>query len=371
MNKKRYILFGLFVFIITISLYGQPADDDLDFRSDYNENMVINGEMVSTLIGNVVFTYNDLTIRSDRTRWWRSQGKIKFTGNVEVTQENQRVTCRRMIFYKERNMLEAMGNFYYENKRDNIVLTGKKGVYRIDQDEFTLTGNPKMVRYDSTETDTLEIVGLKMIYNDSLNLATVQDCVSIHKGPLQAYSDTARHYTKDYTSRLRGTPRIFYDIHSITGDSIDLHFSRDTLKGLSVYYEAHGRYWDVKADSSDSSLTNIWSDSMYLAIGTDGALDSIRAYKNVKSTYYLTADSDSANEVTGKRMILAFSEKGGQINNALVWGNARSTYYVSEDSGDEGRNEASGDSIKVFFEEGRATYLMLTGSVRGVYYPMD
>jgi hypothetical protein len=98
-----------------------------------------------------------------------------------------------------------------------------------------------------------------------------------------------------------------------------------------------------------------------------GALDTVWAWENVHSTYYLSSEADSANEVSGKAMVLSF-ERGGDLRTALVWGNARSTYYVREDDG-RGRNEASGDTIHVFFEQGRASELTIRGSVRGAYYP--
>ena len=68
-------------------------------------------------------------------------------------------------------------------------------------------------------------------------------------------------------------------------------------------------------------------------------------------------------------MILSFEDKA-DLHGALVWGNAESTYYVREEDG-QGRNEASGDTIRVRFEEGKASELTISGSVRGAYYPDD
>jgi hypothetical protein len=65
-------------------------------------------------------------------------------------------------------------------------------------------------------------------------------------------------------------------------------------------------------------------------------------------------------------MVLAFSDEG-QAENLMISGNASSTYFI-EDKGGGGRNKASGDKIWVKFDNGKAAYLRMTGSVRGIYF---
>lgn len=66
-----------------------------------NENMYTNGEFISILKGNVIFLYDDITIRSDEATWWRNEGKVDFKHNVRVTQKAQVLTCDRLNFTKE------------------------------------------------------------------------------------------------------------------------------------------------------------------------------------------------------------------------------------------------------------------------------
>jgi hypothetical protein len=95
-------------------------------------------------------------------------------------------------------------------------------------------------------------------------------------------------------------------------------------------------------------------------------VDSLWAYRNVKSSYHPVKDSLRANEAYGKIMVLAFNKKG-DVDNVKVWGNAKSVYHVEES--DKGVNIATGDSIAVAFKEGKASHVMLSGSVRGYYAP--
>jgi hypothetical protein len=282
--------------------------------------------------------------------------------------------CDQMTFQKERKTVVGTGRVDYRDTLAGVWVTGRRGTYDMARREVVLTGDPHFVRYDpsagrnrpgSRPQDTLRITGLEMTYHDSLKAATARKKVRITRGPLVATCEWADYNTTLEHGRLRIKPFITYEQHTMDGDSVDLFFRGDTLDGVSVDGHAHGIY--RQTDSADTTLTNVWGDSMFLAMAPGGGLDSVWAWGDVLSTYYLSAEEDSANRVSGKAMILSF-EKAGALRTALVWGNARSTYYVSEKDS-RGRNEASGDTIHVFFADGKASELVLRGGVRGTYSP--
>jgi len=342
-------------------------------HADTNENALVRGELVSTLIGNVVFLYDDFTIYSDNARWWQDKGVVTLNGNVRVERGPKVMRCDQMTFQKERRTVEGTGRVDYRDSTDGVRIYGRRGVYDMARKEVVLTGDPHFVRTSPSAgataraEDTLEIVGQELTYHDSLRLATARKRVRITRGPLVATCDRADYATRLEQGHLRVKPFITYEQHTMDGDSVDLFFRGDTLDGVSVDGHAHGIYRE--ADSADTTLTNVWGDSMYLAMTPSGDLDSVWAWGNVLSTYYLSAEEDSANRVSGKAMILAF-EQGRGLRSALVWGNAASTYYVSERDS-RGRNEASGDTIHVFFRSGKASELVLSGAVRGTYSPRE
>jgi lipopolysaccharide export system protein LptA len=344
---------------------GRSEEESLHFSSNSNENTMYNGELISTLKGNVIFTYEDITVRADKATWWRSQGTIKFSDKVVFVQKAQTVSCDRMTFHKDEELLIADGNFDYRNSERRVKLTGRTGRYDLARKLFTLNGQPRFMRFDSSATDTLLIKGVTMSYDDSLRLAMVIKDVSIVRGALLGSCDTAYYYTRDGQALLRGTPRIDYNRNMLEGKTIDLLFTEDTLEGVSVAGKAHGLYREVTP--TDTNFTNTWSDSMYMDLADGGNLDTVHAFGDVVSKYYVAQQADTANEVKGRRMVLAF-DTSGVVNSARVWGNARSSYFVNEQGG-RGRNDASGDSLQVLFSQGRASLLSLSGSVRGVYYP--
>ena len=133
---------------------------------------------------------------------------------------------------------------------------------------------------------------------------------------------------------------------------------------MSVDGNSHGMYKDYSR--KDTMLTHVFGDSMYMALDDSGKVDSVWVYRNVKSSNCPVSNPTLSNEASGKIMIVDFTKKG-DIDNVKVWGNAKSVYHIEE--GDKGCNVATGDSIAVEFSEGKASRVMLAGSVRGFYAP--
>ncbi len=334
-----------------------------------NENSFINGEFVSVLSGNVVFIYDDITIRSDEATWWRNEGRINFSDNIRITQKSQILTCNKMHFTRQTNRIDAFGRFRYRDTVERVELTGETASYRIDTKYFTLEGKPRLVRFDTASAETLIIKGKKMIYNDSLKQAAVIDSVIITKGKLTSRCERAVYFTERNEAALRKQPRIVYDIHELAGDSIDLRFGKESLRSASVYPNAHGLYLDISGNDADTAFTNVWGDSLYMSVTDSGYLDSLWVNGKALSKYYVTSSSDMVNQASGKVMLMSFG-RDGNVEKVKIWGNARSTYFI-EEKDSRGVNEASGDSITVEFKKGKAVFLNLAGSARGIFFPSD
>ena len=57
----------------------------------------------------------------------------------------------------------------------------------------------------------------------------------------------------------------------------------------------------------------------------------------------------------------------GTTGTLTISGNAESVYYL-EDEKESGRNEASGDKIRINFVDGKAEFIKIHGGVRGTYF---
>jgi hypothetical protein len=333
-------------------------------HADYNENSMYNGKLVSVLKGNVHFAYDDAEIFSREATWYRGDGVAKFIDSVRIERPTQTLRCNRLDFNRDGKTVVVTGDVDFFDKKENVRMLSQRGIYHLDTKAVELDRDPVLMRFDSTAHDTLRIVGKRMFYDDSLKVARVVDDVRILKGKLNSNCQVAYYYPERDIARLRNKPHILYDRHTLDGDSVDLHFKDDLLRGISVVGKAKGIHNDYSAD--DSVITNIEGDSLFMALTPEGHLDTTWVYRNVKSRYFSKKNPDQVNEARGKVMTLLFTQAGA-ADKLIMQGNAESTYYVDDESG-AGRNEASGDRIDLYFRGGRATYILLTGAVRGIYF---
>jgi len=346
--------------------FAKSPDLILKSANSNTNTMAKDGEMISILTGNVVFLYDDATIKSQYAKWWKTKGVIAFSDQVIVLRKTQTMTSDRLDYDKNKKQMVADGRLDFRDSKDKLHLKGDRATYMTDTKLLTVDGHPVFNHIDTVEHDTLVIVGKKMIYDDSLKKATVQDNVTITKGNIYSHSDLAVYYPDSGRAKLRMMPKIALVTDSLFGDSVDMFFTKKILQKVKVKGKSHGQYRDN--GKQDTTLTHLYGDSLTMFMTDSGKVDSILAFGNVKSSYFPLHKQYQTNEVYGKTMTVSFTSKG-QPSRVRVWGNARSIYNVDEHDG-RGINEASGDSILVAFANGKATHVKLSGSVRGFYAPL-
>ncbi|MBD3421413.1 MAG: hypothetical protein GF398_14950 [Chitinivibrionales bacterium] len=358
---------GACTLLLISMLFGEvDQGPDLILKSaHYQECSFYEDELECVLKDNVIFHYDSAVIRSELAKWWKGRGEVILHKNVEVTQDEQIITCDRVHFKQKQDVLIAEGDVVFVDHDEGIRITGNRCTYDLASRFCVLEGQPHFFRYDTAAAETLTIVGRKMLYNDSLQKTTVINDVVVTKGALRSICDTAFYFSEKDLALMRVDPEMIYEEHVLDGDSVDIFFKGDTIEGMSVVGKGHGIYFD-KA-KLDTTITHVWGDSIYMALSDSGYMDSVWIIGSVESKYYQVADSTRPNNVTGKHMILDFGEKS-RIDNARLWGNAESVYYLDEEQ-NSGRNEASGDTLSVWFEDGKAVRLRLLGGVRGAYFP--
>jgi lipopolysaccharide export system protein LptA len=357
--------------ILLASIAFSKSPDLILKTANSNVNtMSKDGEVVSVLNGNVVFLYDDATIKSQYAKWWRSKGMVSFSDRVSVVRTTQTLTSDKMDYDKAKKQLIAGGRVKFYDAKERVRLNGDHGTYDMDTKFLVMEGKPHFIFYDTTAHDTLDITGKKMTYSDSLKKATVNDNVTIKKGKLFSHSDVAIYYPDSGRAQLRSVPRIAFETDSLSGDSVDMLFTKKVLQKVRVNGNSHGMYHDFGTTKGvpDTTLTHVLGDSLSMFLSDSGKIDSLWAQGNVKSKYFPLAKPFQTNEAFGKYMVVAFNKKN-QVERVKVWGNARSIYNVEEKDG-RGVNDASGDSILVGFANGRATHVKLSGSVRGFYAPL-
>jgi lipopolysaccharide export system protein LptA len=324
------------------------------------------------LRGNVVFRYENIRIFSDEATWQKNKGIVDFRKNVRVEQTGQVLTCERLNFVRDNKLLTASGGVFYEDSAKITVIRGTNAEYRTDIKEATLWGSPLLPRIDEAAGDTLFIRGRTMKYNDSLKIATVIDNVNIHQGSLVATCRKADYFSGTSIAQLRTNPVINYEKHKVVGDSIDLFFSDEALKNASVMGKAHGYYREIADSSKDTTITNIWSDSLYLSMFESGQIEYMKAFGNARGDY-----SEASAETGDKAKMRITSDslymhmfETSKVRSMKAFGNARGDYSdSSSQSGLATATKLAGDSLHMFmFETGKMRAMKALGNAGGDYF---
>ncbi len=361
--KSFSVLIKLFTLLACFVVLQVHATTLLLKNADYNRNSLVNGKLVSVLQGNVRFLYDDTYIRADEATWYRGSGKVDFNGNVRVWTEMQELTCDHMNYNRNMNSLIVRRNINFFDKNDQIRIVAQKAEYNLDTKHIVLNKDPQLFKYDTTAAETLSIVCDVMEYDDSLQIATGIDNVSITKGQLRSTCQQAFFYNETGVAKLREKPWIYYDVHDLTGDSVDLFFKDEALEGVAVMRNAKGLHKDITV--KDTIYTRVTGDSIYMAISDSGTVEKIWTYEDATTLYYSSENRQDINEAHGKVILLEFYH--GTTGTLSISGNAECIYFM-DDEKENGRNEATGDKIAISFDNGKATYIKLRGDVRGTYY---
>ncbi len=338
-------------------------------------------EIITILQDSVVFEYGDFSISCSRAKWWRSRGEVRFFNGVAIQRAAQTLSCERLTYLKRTRTVTGYGSVRFADTMERITIRGNRCRYHLPSRIVTLTGSPRFVRIDTAAAESLVISSSTMKYNDSLARVYAEDDLTIEKGKLRAHAGRGEYDTQSGHVALHGMPHVYHEENLLSGDSLDLFFSHDTLEALSVHGRAHGIYYDYTDTSGrrpsggnttrDSlvSVTNLWADSIFIRFTDAGRFDTAWLYDNMKSTYDVDRDTSNANTVSGKQMVMLFGEQGN-AQRANVVGNARCLYYTrSSQDTITARTTASGDSLSVWFSSGKARRLRLSGDVRGRYIP--
>lgn len=350
--------FCLLIGLILVNVaYGQPTRKGpirLE-RADVLKSQMRGGQPVKVLIGDVKITQDDLTVTCDRATYFEKEGRLDFKGNVtftdarkilkaqEVTylegegkaraekdvriREGRRsIKCRVALYYEYGKKANFKRDVVVKDRDNNLTLMGGAGFYHGDSSYYRVTEGPKLVKRDSLDRVELTIVGRTMEYFSDPKEAVVTDSVSITKGGLVATCGRAHYYYQPQRVVLRLTPVAWQEGNRLSGEEITLF-----IEGQDIH-------------------------QVYV---TGGA----RAESEVDSL------SDKINVLTSRELTMFVEDD--QVRRILAQNNATSFYYIFEDGEDQGRNEASGDSINLFFENKKIHKIEVIGGTLGTYCPPE
>ncbi len=351
MQKRVYFFLVILPFLLN------SQDNGLELiHADRTIGQIHNSEQVRYFEGAVHFRQDTLDMYCQKATFFDQQDRVDFEGDVSIDDGKHKLFADKIEYYPKTRTAICIGdvristtddslsadyltyNFktegtradhglYVYSRKHQVQIWGTTGKHDPQSKKSIVEQQARLVRIDTSTTDTLEITAEKMIYGTKDEpMAMAIGSVHIEQGDLRADCDTAIYFPDQGIAWLNQEPSAWYENNKMWGRQIRIGFDEQKLRTIDIYDDAQ----------------------------TISLVDSI---------------ADQWNILKGKQIHLdIIDKKPHKLRSA---GSASSTYYLREEDDASGMNIATSDTIFIYFKEGKADSIQILGGAQGVYYPED
>ncbi|MCK4979895.1 MAG: hypothetical protein KAS62_05830, partial [Candidatus Delongbacteria bacterium] len=206
-----------------------------------------------------------------------------------------------------------------------------KGLFDFEKDIFSAIGRCKFLRYETENTDTTYFSCENIDHSADTEITQMDKNVKLDRGALSVTSDHGEiHQNKDLIKLLR-TPKIIFENHTITGDTIFIYVDTKTSSPKEV-----------------SVIDNAFFESIP---------DSL--------------EMNEKNQMSGKKMDIWFDKE--KLSKILISKEAEALYFIreGENSPSKASNYLLGDTLTIKLDGKGVTNAKVKGGCEGVYSPGD
>jgi len=346
----KYPLLMLLAFLFTVAQKNNRVEI---IHADTNSGRVVEGEQLRILNGHVHIRKDSVHLYCDEAVFYSRQDFIRLTGRVRIDNGLRKLRGPFLDYYPKTDIAEAYGGvtltdaedtlyarrLRYDMKTDTvraeekmvylngprcIRLSGERAFYNRTRARLHVWENARFEQRDSSTLDTLHIRAGHFFYFKTPNrYLYARDSVVVTKGSFHARADSMRYVPDEEMVYLMGRPRVTVEKNLLLGSRI-------------------------RALLDSNAVKHVWVNDQARALSPRDSLSGLK------------------NRLSGKEIELFIEDKKPVL--IIARENAGSRYFVESET-EKGENRATADSIYVFFREGKADSIVVSGGVRGTYYP--
>lgn len=354
-----YILIFYLSFYYSIAFTQTTSDEKLEIinADDFRRSTTAQGTLWE-LIGNVHLKQGQAEMFCGRAEHWKDAHKTIVHDDVRIYDNNKVLFAERVFYFDIPQIFKAIGNVVLKDsirqiiaeqvsyfKKEDRVEAEKKVVMKdsinyIDifgefaefdnlKDYALVTGDPVLVKKDSTGKEELRITSVKMELFERGDKAVVTDSVHITQSKANATCGQAEFYRKKNEILLKQKPVAWQGGERLSGELIHLFTKNNQL---------------VKAIIKDQAI--------------------------VTSRVDTTDMNQRMNMMTGQQITMYFENE--ELYHVEVENKATSYYYIYEDNEEKGMNKIIGDKIGVFMKDRKIERILVGSNPQlssGTYYP--
>jgi lipopolysaccharide assembly outer membrane protein LptD (OstA) len=223
-------------------------------------------------------------------------------GHVQLFQENQTLESDTLLYSQISREVHATGRVNLADFLESAVLSGNEIQYEQNRKMGIASGNPQLIRLDSTGHDSLIIRSRLMQVWGEQQIAVATEKVSIQRGEWRASCDLAKFHSREQCLVLYDNPEIFEGNRHIQGDSIKIFLVESELDSGAVYGHAsirsENRTFEDQLKGKEITLASADSNRVVIVNG------------EAESSYHVFNDKDEwegLNRINGDRITLKFS----------------------------------------------------------------
>ena len=226
---------------------------------------------------------NNYEIYSDKATYLKNEEKIFTEGNSKaINEDGVIITADRLSYDKGKNIIEAIGNVYYLDKKKNIEFYSNKITYFKNLEKIFSNGNSKLI-----SNNEIELISNKMSYDKNSNIVEANGNIKFSNkvNNYEIYSDKATY--------LKNEEKIFTEGNSkaINEDGVIITADRLLYDQTNNISEADGnaQIIDNKKDYSVNSKKinyNIEQDIITTFGDTEVVVESNYIFKSNDIIFY-------------------------------------------------------------------------------------
>ena len=275
--------------------------------------------------GRVVITDRDAVLRAPRGTYDRKTGRVELMDGVEGKDGDQRLQCASATYDRDSMVVHARGDVRGFDDAHKLELRARNVDFNRRTREAMASGAPELRSRDDHDRVTV-LRGTTLHVNTRTRVAEALDSVSVSRDTLNARGQFARF--DDVTGRgyLLGSPRVWDDQTSVSGDTLEFWSEKRVLTKVRVVGHAVMNYAGIKP-------------------GTVG--EASRLSGDVAEVYF----------------------RENQIDSLVAMGSAKNEYRGEAPPGKTAEeNRAQGDTITVFFKDRKLDRALVDGKASGQYH---
>ena len=282
------------------------------------------------------------TVVADSGTYWTDDDLAEVAGSVQLDNEEAHLEADSLTYWRELEISFARGGVGVERSADDGVSRDSTWLFgdRLHMHEGTgksqVWGQPLLIqlRQDSSSIDSLAILAevLTLIETDSLRTMTATSNTRYWSPDFSAIADSMVFLEELNASAqdkgrivLFGSPIVWTEGSQITGDSMQVFLSNQTVDSLHVW----GEVFVAQEDTVLGRINQVRGLSLKGWFEEDG-LRMFRVRPNAEVLYFQRTDNDGpdgAIQVSGDEAILVLQDDQPQ---SLSFGEHQGTYFPEE-----------------------------------------